>query len=73
MTLTFFPASTAQRYPVIKRAVIANFCRLTDDYTHAVINKKAATNGGSGMNLNASHPTAKGRQHTRQPLKAFVP
>ena len=51
MTLALVPCGTAQRDAVIQSAVIADFRRLADHHTGAVIDEEAATNRCAGMNV----------------------
>ena len=53
MALAGILAGAAQRYTVIDRAVIADFCRLTKDDAHAVVDKKLAADFGTGVDLDA--------------------
>ena len=66
MTLAGIVAGTAERYTVINGAVVADFGGLADNDAHAVVDKQAAANGRTRMNLNAGHMPRKLRQRTRK-------
>src|SRR5690606_30054758 len=66
MALAFIPGGTTQRHTMVQGAVVTDFRRFPDHHAHAMVDKKAPANGGTGVNLNAGHPAAESRQYARQ-------
>ena len=52
MAFDFLEADAAEGDPMVKRHIITDDCRLTDDDAHAMVDKDSATKAGSRVDLN---------------------
>src|SRR5690606_7227043 len=73
MALALAPAGATQGNAVIKRHVVADLRRLTDNDTHAMIDEKTPADLRAGMNLDAGEPAPQIGIHPRQPLVVTLP
>src|SRR5690606_12368146 len=73
MALALVPAGATQGNAVIKRHVVTDLRRLTDDATHAMIDEKTPADLRAGMNLVSRQPRTQIGIHPRQPLAAPLP
>jgi hypothetical protein len=58
---------------VIKRAVVADLRRFTDDDAHSMIDEKAPADARARMNLNSREPSSDMRNHAREPAQTLPP
>ena len=72
VTLALFPACASQCDTVIEGAIVADFRGFAYDDPHAVINEKAPSYGGAGMNLDAGYPARDIGNHACQPGQAVA-
>lgn len=58
VTLGFLSGNATQNHPFIHQHIIADFRRLTDYHTHAMVNEKPSANNRTGVDLDAGQETA---------------
>jgi len=51
------PTGAAQRHSMIQGAIISDLSCLTDDHSHAMVDKEATANSRTGMDLDTGQPT----------------
>ncbi len=70
MTLILGPGGTAQSDAMVEGTTVADLRGLTDHHTHAMINKKTATDAGAGVDFDAGEkPSDMGDQPAqKEPL-----
>src|SRR5690606_33303862 len=73
MALALAPAGATQGNAVIKRHVVADLRRLTDDDTHAMIDESTPAHPRAGMSLAAGEPAPPTGSQPRQPLAVTLP
>ena len=66
MAFAALVARATKRDSLINQNIIANFRRLTNYYTHPVINKKTVADFSAGVDFNPRQKTGKLRHETRQ-------
>src|SRR4249919_1773721 len=64
---------TTERYTLVDRHIIADFGCLTDNDTHAVVNKKTPADFRTGMNLDACQEAPDVAHDTSQGSEAALP
>src|SRR5207253_4956747 len=67
------PGDAAQRDAVVERAVVADFRRLADHDTHAVVDEDAAPDARAGMDLDAGEEAGHVRKEPREPSQLRLP
>ena len=73
MALALFCADTAERHPLVNRAVVADFRRLADYDTGSVINQDALAEPCPRMNLNQRHEARKLGNEARNEIVLVFP
>src|SRR5690606_23720587 len=73
MAFTLVPAGATQGHAVIKRHVIADLGRFSDNDAHAVIDEKTPTDSRTRMNLDAREPARQVGIQSRQPFAVLAP
>lgn len=68
VTFPGFFSRTAQGYAVVNGAIVADFCRFSDNDAHSVVNQKSASNGGCGMDFDPRPSSCVLRDHPRDQL-----
>jgi hypothetical protein len=58
---------------MIQGTVITDFSRFSDNYAHAVVDKKTPANNRTGMYLDPCQPSRQMRKQSCQPLKTEIP
>src|SRR5262245_12077018 len=73
MTFDTLRRRTTERDPLIDRHIIADFGCLTDNNTHAVVDKKTPADFGARMDLDARKKAAHVAHETRQGSELALP
>jgi hypothetical protein len=58
---------------MIKRAVVGDFGRLTDDHAHAMVDEYPAADGRARMDLDTGQPPSQMRGQAGQPAQLMAP
>ena len=59
VALALHQFGAAERHTVVEHDVIADLGGLTDDHTHAMVDKESTANGGARVDLNAGEPAGR--------------
>ena len=73
MPFGLLPGGATKGYTMVQRYVITNFRSFTNHHAHAMVDKEAATNHRTRMNLDTGQPTRHMRDDTPQPKQAVPP
>jgi hypothetical protein len=64
---TFVKRTPTQGHALIQGDIIANFCRLANDHTGAMVNEKSASDNRTRVNFDTGKPTRNVTHKTRWP------
>ena len=64
---------TAQGYPVVQHHTIADVGGFTNDHSHAVVDKKAPTDGGTGVDFHAGEKARELGEDARREFQSAFP
>jgi hypothetical protein len=73
MAFLLLSGRSTQHHPLVDKNSISDFRCLPDNNTSAVVDEKPATNGGSGMYLDAGQEAAKVREESCWQAKLSLP